>query len=180
MRGQIGLHMMTSAGTQKLTTLVRYHVRDVLGVSAPQRLTCKQNDPDIHVVGAYLCFVIGAINKRPQAASVDLRGALVGCKKYRGLIEETSFDDHVAGAQSLALSLQMNLREYDLSAARTYINPHGRQENIVLLPERVVLQRALVKVIVMVVIVVVTWDVNVLVEYPVVMVCQSMQGAPIL
>lgn len=64
----------------------------------------------------------------------------------------------------------MNLREHDLSATRANIYPHRRQENIILLPERIVFERSLVKVIIVIVVVVMTRFVDVLVEYPVVMV----------
>ena len=69
----------------------------------------------------------------------------------------------------------MNLREHDLSAARTNIYPHRRQENIILLPERVILERSLVKVIVVVMVVMTARNVDVLVKYPIVVVRQSMR-----
>ena len=71
----------------------------------------------------------------------------------------------------------MHLGKHDLSAARTNIYPHSRQENIVLLPERVILQWALVEVIVVVVVIVMAGNVKVLVKYSVVVVCQSVRGA---
>ena len=80
-------------------------MRDVFGVRASQRFTCEQNYTNIHIMGADLRLMIGAINERPKRPSVDLRGSLVGRKKYRRLIEEPPFDDHIARAQSLALPL---------------------------------------------------------------------------
>ena len=69
----------------------------------------------------------------------------------------------------------MHLGKHDLSAARTNIYPHRRQENIILLPERVILQRSLVKVIVVVMVVMMARNVNVLVKYPIVVVRQCMR-----
>jgi len=45
----------------------------------------------------------------------------------------------------------MNLGEHDLGATRTNIDPHSRQENIILLPKRVILERSLVEVIIVIV-----------------------------
>jgi hypothetical protein len=50
MRGQIGLHMMASAGAQKLTALVCDHVRDILGVCASQCFAGEQNHTNVNVM----------------------------------------------------------------------------------------------------------------------------------
>ena len=69
----------------------------------------------------------------------------------------------------------MNLGEHDLRATRTNIYPHSRQETIILLPKRIILQRSLIEVIIVIVVIVMTRNVDVLIEYPVVVVCQSVR-----
>ena len=103
----------------------------------------------------HLRLSIGLIDQRaPERPSIDLSGIRVGGKENRRLIQESSVDNDVAGAQRLALPLKMNLRKDDLCAARTNIDPHRGQEDIVLLPQRIIFKRAVIEVIIMIVVVV--------------------------
>ena len=88
----------------------------------------------------------------PSAASSMRSSLLVGRERHRRLEQRLARDHDVAAGQVLAEPPQIDTREDDLGARRADVDADARQRDVVLDPERVVLERSVDLEIVVVVI----------------------------
>ena len=90
----------------------------------------------------------------PSAGLVDALLALVGRQRDRRLIERLARDHVVAAGEVLAVAAQVDAREDHLRAGRADVDADADQRHMVLQPDRVLLERAVLVELEMVVVVV--------------------------
>ncbi len=97
---------------------------------------------------------VGLVDDGGERGVVDALVALIGRQRHRRLVERLARDDVVAAGQVLAVAAQIDAGEDDLRAGRADVDADAHQRDMVLHPDRVVLQRLVRVEVEMVVIVI--------------------------
>src|SRR6516225_9441075 len=145
---------MPGGGADELAALLRQQTGDALRGLAPQRLAGEDHGAGIDVVGMQLRARIGLVDDLAERRIVDALLALVGGERHRRLVERLARDHVVAAGQVLAITAQLDAREDDLRARGADVDADADQRDVVLQPDRVLLDRAVVVELEMVVVVI--------------------------
>ena len=94
---------------------------------------------------------IGLVDDGAQLGVVDALLALVGRERDRRAVERLAVDHEIAAGQVLAHAAQLDLGEDHLRARRADVDADAGQRDVVLQPERIVLERPVVEIVVVVV-----------------------------
>ena len=97
---------------------------------------------------------VGLVDDCGERRVVDALVALVGGQRHRRLEQRLARDDVVAAGEVLAVAAQVDAGEDDLRAGRADVDADARERDVVLHPDRVLLERLVGIEIEMVVIVV--------------------------
>jgi hypothetical protein len=106
-------------------------------------------------------FLVGAIHDVADGALVDARLALIRSKHDRRLVERLALDHVVAAGERLAHAPHVHARKDHLRSRRSDVDADGNELQVVLLPQRVVLEVVVAEVVVVVIVVVVALRVDV-------------------
>ena len=145
-------HVVASGGANEIAPLFRKHFRDALRVLAPQRLARQDHRAGIDVARLDPGAVIGVLHDFLERLVVDAGFAGIGRQRHGRQKERVAGDDVIAAGQILGEAAQMDFRENDLRARGTDVDADAGQGDIVLNPEGIFLQRAIVVELVVVVI----------------------------
>ena len=148
------LHMMAGGGGDEFAALLGENRGDCLGVLAPQCLAGENNHAGIDLVGIEIGGDVGVVDDGAKLGVVDAFLALIGRERDRRLKQRLAGNDVIAAGQILSQPAQVDAREDDLGARRADVDADRHQRDVVLTPERIVLDRAVVVVEIVVVIVI--------------------------
>ena len=84
---------------------------------------------------------VGLVDDGGERRVVDALLALIGRQRHRRLVERLARDDVVAAGEVLAVAAQVDAGEDDLRAGRADVDADAHQRDVVLQPDRVLLQR---------------------------------------
>src|SRR5712671_4073047 len=146
--------MVAGSRADEFAALLGEDFRDALRVLAPQSLAGQDHGPGVDLAGTKARARIGVVDDPPEPGIVDTLLVLVGRERDRRLVEGFTRDHVVAAGEVLAVTAQVDARENDLRAGGADIDADGHQRHMVLQPDRILLQRAIVVEFEMVVIVV--------------------------
>ena len=138
------LHVMAGGRGDEFAALLGQDLGDALRVLAPQRFAGENDDAGIDLVGRQAGRDIGIVDDVAELLVVDALFALVGRQRDRRLEQGLARDDVIAAGQILGQAAQMHAREDDLRAGGADIDADGGQRDIVLPPQRIVLDRPVV------------------------------------
>ena len=142
---------MASAGGDEVAAFLGNDAGDRLRILTPQRLAGQDNHAGIDLLGRQRRRDIRIVNDRAKSGVVDPFLVLIRCQRHRRLKQRLARDDVIAAGQILGQAAQMYPREDDLRARRADIDSDGGQRNIVLLPQRIVFECAVLVEIVVVI-----------------------------
>jgi hypothetical protein len=145
---------MAGGGANEIAALLRQQLGDALGVLAAQRLAGQDHRPGIDLVGIELGGGIGLIDDLLQAGIVNALLAGIGRERHRRLVQRLARNHVVAAGQVLAIAAQVDAREDHLGAGGADVDADADQGDVVLQPDRVLLDRAVVVELEVVVVVV--------------------------
>ena len=148
------LHVMAGGRRDEFAALLGEDRGDAFGVLAPQRLAGQNDHAGIDLVGIEPGGVVGVVDDGAELGVVDALLAPIGRQRDRRLEQCLARDDVVAAGQILGQAAQVDARKYDLRARGADIDADRHQRDVVLLPQRIVLQRPVVGVEIVVVIVI--------------------------
>ncbi len=151
--GEQRLHVVSRRGAHELPAHLGDHLGDRLGVLAPQRLSGKDHGTRVDLVGMDVGLGVSAVDDLAHRALVDARLALVGRQHHRRLVQRLALHHEVAAGELFGEPAHVDAREDHLRAGRADVDAHRDQRDVVLLPERVVLDVVLADVVVIVVVV---------------------------
>jgi len=126
----------------ELAALLRDDAGDGLRILAAQRLAGEDHRAGVDIVGVDAGGMIGVVDDGAELRLVDVFFAAIGRERDAGL--EQGFPRHheIAARQVLAEAAQMDAREDDLGAGRADVDADAGQRHMVLDPDRIVLERA--------------------------------------
>ena len=145
------LHVVAGGRGQEVAPLPRHDFGDGLGVLAAQRLARQDHHAGVDVGGPDRRFGIGVVDDRAERLGVDLGFAAERREADRRGVGGLAVDDHVARGMAVGLPLQVDGRKDDLRAGRADVDPDRGQGDVVPQPDRILLQRAGVDVVVVVI-----------------------------
>ena len=157
-------HVMAGGGGDEFAALLGQDLGDALRVLAAQRLARKNNHAGIDLVGMQAGRVIGVVDDGAELFVVDALLALIGRQRHRRLEQGLARDDVIAAGQILGQPAQIDAREDDLRARRADVDADRHQRDVVLAPQRIVLQRNVVVLEIVIVVVIVVGILAVLVH----------------
>ena len=158
-RGEERLHVVARGGADEFPAHLRNHVGDRLGVLAAQRLAGEDHGAGVDLVGMDAGRFVGRVDDVAHGALVDARLALVGREHHRRLVQRLALHHEVAAGELLGEAAHVDAREDHLRAGRADVDPHRDQRDVVLQPQRVVLEVVVADGVVVVVMVVLALDV---------------------
>ena len=133
-------HVMARSGGDEFAALLRQHSGDGFGILAPQRLAGQDHDAGIDVVGMDFRGVIGVVDDGAELGFVDALFAGIGRQRDRRLKQGFARDDVIAAGEIFAEAAQIDAGEDDLRSGRADVDADRVERDVVLDPERVVLQ----------------------------------------
>ena len=142
---------MAGGGADEIAALLGEQARDRLRVVAPQRLAGEDHHAGVDVLGIDAGVAIGVADDRAQPRVVDALLALIGRQRDRRAEQRLARDHVVAAGQLLAQPAQVHLGEDHLRAGRADVDADAGQRDVVGDPERIVLDRPVVEIVVVVV-----------------------------
>ena len=146
---------MAGGGGDEFTALLGQDRGDALGILASQSLAGENDHTGIDLVGVQIGGDVSVVDDGAELGVIDALLALVRRQRHRRLEQCLARDDVIAAGQILGEAAQVNAREDDLRARGTNVDTDRGQRDIILAPERIVLERNLVILEIVVVIVVV-------------------------
>ena len=126
-------------------------LRDRLRVVAPQRLAGEDHHAGVDVLGVERGLLVGVVDDGAELDVVDPLLALIGRERDRRAEQRLAPDHVVAAGQLLAQPPQMHLGEDHLRAGRADVDADAGQRDVVGDPERIVLDRPVDEIVVVVV-----------------------------
>jgi hypothetical protein len=157
-------HVMAGGSGDELAALLGQDLGDALGVLAAQCLAGEDDDAGIDVVGMQFGGVIGFVDDGAELFVVDALLALIRRQRHRRLEQGLARDDVIAAGQILGEPAQIDPREDHLRARRADVDADRHQRDVVLAPQRIVLQRNVVVLEIVVVVMIVVGILAVLVD----------------
>ena len=151
--GEHRLHVVPGGRRHQFAAALGEHPGDGLGVAPAQGLPGQDHDAGVDLLRAHGGLAVGAVDDRAEFLGVDVLAARVRGQRHRRAVDRVPPDDDVAAGQLLADAAQVQPGEDDLRARRADVHPDAVQRDVVLLPDRVVLERHDRVVVVLVVVV---------------------------
>ena len=145
------LHVMAGGGADELAALLRQHSGDRLRVVASQRFAGQDHHAGVNVVRRDAGAAVGLLDDGAQRGVVDALFALVGRQRHRRAIQRLAVDDEIAAGEVFAHPAQLDPGENHLRARRADVDADARQRDVVLQPERIVFERPVVEVVMIVI-----------------------------
>ncbi len=139
--GEHRLHVMAGGGGDEIAALLGQQPGDRLGVLAPERLAGEDDDAGVDVGGLEAGGRVGLVDDGGERRVVDALVALIGGQRHRRLVERLARDDVVAAGEVLAVAAQVDAGEDDLGAGRADVDADARERDVVLDPDRVLVER---------------------------------------
>ena len=155
---------MAGGGGDEFAALLGQDLGDALRVLAAQRLAGENDHAGVDVVGMQIGGVIGVVDDGAELFVVDALLALIGRQRHRRLEQGLARDDVIAAGQILGQPAQIDAREDHLRARRADVDADRHQRDVVLAPERIVFQRNVVVLEIVIVVVIVVGILAVLVH----------------
>ena len=150
--GEHRLHVVPGGGRHELAAPLGEDAGDGLGVAAAQRLAGEDHDAGVDLLRTDPGLAVRAVDDRAERLGVDPLGAGVRREGHGGAVHGVAADDDVAAGQLLADAAQVQPGEHDLGAGAPDVHADAVQGDVVLLPDRVVLEREVGVVVVVVVV----------------------------
>ena len=149
--GEHRLHVMAGGGADEVAALLGDDGGDRLRVLAPQRLAGEDHRAGVDRIRVDAGGSVGVVDDGAELGLVDVLLAAIRRERDAGL--EQGFPRHheIAAREVLAEAAQMDAREDDLGAGRADVDADAGQRHMVLDPDRIFLERAVVGEIVVVV-----------------------------
>src|SRR5262245_13822121 len=97
---------------------------------------------------------VGLVDDLAERHVVDALLALIGRQRVRRLVEGLARDDVVAACKVLAVAAQVDAREYDLGTGGSDVDADAHQRHVILQPDGILFQRAVIIELEMVVVVI--------------------------
>ena len=152
--GEQRLHVVPGRRAHELAAHLGDHVGDRLGVVAAQRLAREDHGTGVDVVGVDAGRFVGGVDDVAHRAIVDARLALVRRQRHGRLVERLAVHHEVAAREVLGHPPHRHPREDHLRARGADVDADRDELDVVLQPERVVLEVVIAQVVVIVVVVV--------------------------
>src|SRR5581483_704531 len=150
--GEHRLHVMAGARADQVAAAVRDHRGDRAGVLAAQRFPGQDHHAGVDVRGLHARLRIGLVHDGAELRGIDAIVLAVGRERHGRLEKRLARDDDVAAGERLAVPAQREAREDDLGPGGADVDADARERDMVLDPDRVLLERQrLVEVLVVVV-----------------------------
>ena len=146
--------MVSGRGGDEITAFIRQQSGDRLRILPPQRLAGENNDAGVDFLGLEAGGLIGAVDDGAERCLVDALVARIGRERDRRLEQGLSRDDIVTAGEIFSIAPQIDAGEDDLSARGSDVDADRHQRDVVLDPDRILLQRTLVAELEMIVIVI--------------------------
>lgn len=139
--GEHGLHAVAGRCADQLTRLGRERGDDPLGVAPADGLAGQDDDARLHPCRILPGSCVGVVDDAAESRGVDQLVVQVRGETDRRLVRHDPLDDDVAAGEVLADPAQVKPREGGLGARRADVDTDAAQPHVVLLPDRVALQR---------------------------------------
>src|SRR5262245_26873597 len=146
--------MVTSGGADELTALLGQNTCNSSRVLAAQRLAGEDHSAGVDLVRMQVRLLIGFVDDLAERGLVDQLLALIRGERIGRLVECFTRNHVIAAGEVLAIAAQIDAREDDLGAGRADIDADAHQRDVILQPDRILLERPVVIELEMVVIVV--------------------------
>src|SRR5580692_4131617 len=155
---------LAGGGGDEFAALLGQDLGDALRVLAAQRLARKNNYAGVDLVGMQIGGVIGVVDDGAELFVVDALLALIRRQRHRRLEQGLARDHVIAAGQILGQPAQVDPREDHLRARRADVDADRHQRDVVLAPQRIVLERNVVILEIVIVVVIVIGILVVLVD----------------
>src|ERR1700761_6538879 len=151
---------MTGGGSDEIAALLGQDPGDALSIVAAQRFAGKDNDAGVDHIRRNTGGGVSIIDDDAELLIVDALFALIGCERHRRLKQGLARNDVITAGQIFGETPQADAGKNDLGAGRADIDADRGQRHIVLAPQRVVFQRPVVAVEIVIVIGIIGVGVN--------------------
>ena len=147
------LHVVPGGRTHQVTGPLGDDGGNPLGVSAAQRLTRQDHHAGVHILRLPAGVAVCRVEHPAQCDRVDLQIVRVRGQVHIGLEQRVPGHHDVATGQILTAPAQLQPRERHLRSRTADVDADAVQGDVVLLPDRIVLERQ-VRLVVLVIVIV--------------------------